>query len=140
MHRYLVEAPPNICKPAYLADAAAEITQSAPEVLKLEVLEEEDCAKLGMGLYLGVSECSEAPPKFIHITYTPPGVIWAASDGQLKGGPRKAPKSCMMTVAVMCHPDALRLLGLHGGAFLAGCICTVRKLGSTCVCACVRHS
>ena len=38
-----------------------------------QVLEKADCEKLGMGLYLGVSECSDLPPKFIHLTYTPPG-------------------------------------------------------------------
>lgn len=73
--RYLVETPANICKPAYLAEAAAKIAESAPDVLKLEVLEREDCEKLGMGLYLGVAECAESPPKFIHLTYTPPGVV-----------------------------------------------------------------
>ncbi len=26
-----------------------------------------------MGMYLGVAECSDHPPKFIHLTYTSPG-------------------------------------------------------------------
>jgi len=37
------------------------------------VLEKEECEKLGMGLFLGVSEASAEPPKFIHLTYTPKG-------------------------------------------------------------------
>ena len=39
----------------------------------VQVLEREDCEKMGMGLYLGVAECSALPPKFIHLTYTPEG-------------------------------------------------------------------
>ena len=41
--------------------------------MSVKVLEREDCAAMGMGLYLGVDACSEEPPKFIHLTYTPPG-------------------------------------------------------------------
>ena len=39
----------------------------------VQVLEREDCEKMNMGLYLGVSECSALPPKFIHLTYSPSG-------------------------------------------------------------------
>ncbi|KAI3433435.1 hypothetical protein D9Q98_003250 [Chlorella vulgaris] len=73
--RYLVEAPPNVCTPSYLADTAAKIAAAAPEVMKLEVLEREDCEALGMGLYLGVAAASAEPPKFIHLTYTPKGEV-----------------------------------------------------------------
>jgi leucyl aminopeptidase len=69
--RYLVEAPPNVCTPTHLADAAAAIAAGAPDVMKLKVLEKEECEALGMGLYLGVAEASAEPPKFIHLTYTP---------------------------------------------------------------------
>jgi len=73
--RYLVEAPANVCTPTYLADAAAAIAASSPDQMKLEILEKEDCEKLGMGLYLGVSEAADEPPKFIHLTFTPPGEV-----------------------------------------------------------------
>jgi leucyl aminopeptidase len=73
--RFLVEAPPNVCTPTHLAEAAAMIAAGAPGVMKLEVLEKEDCEKLGMGCYLGVAEASQEPPKFIHLTYTPQGEI-----------------------------------------------------------------
>jgi len=39
------------------------------------VLEKADCEAMGMGLYLGVAEASEAPPKFIHLTYKPAGDV-----------------------------------------------------------------
>lgn len=68
-----MEAPANICNPTYLAEAAKQIAESAPDVMKLEVLEREQCEAMNMGLYLGVAECSDTPPKFIHLTYTPPG-------------------------------------------------------------------
>ena len=71
--RYLVEAPPNVCTPAHLADAAAAVAADFPETMSLTVLEKEDCEKLGMGCYLGVAECSDLPPKFIHLVYKPPG-------------------------------------------------------------------
>lgn len=73
--RYLVEAPPNVCTPTHLAEAAAVVAQGAPDVMKLEVLEKDECEKLGMGLFLGVAEASSEPPKFIHLTYTPQGEV-----------------------------------------------------------------
>ena len=35
------------------------------------MLEKAECEALGMGSFLGVSEASDEPPKFIHLTYTP---------------------------------------------------------------------
>ncbi|KAL0027354.1 hypothetical protein WJX79_003195 [Trebouxia sp. C0005] len=73
--RYLVEAPPNICTPTHLANAAAKIAEGASDVMTLEVLEKEDCEKLQMGCYLAVAACSEEPLKFIHLTYKPKGPV-----------------------------------------------------------------
>jgi leucyl aminopeptidase len=67
--RYLVEAPPNVCTPTHLADAARHIAALAPGKFELKVLEAADCAAMGMGCFLGVSEASLEPPKFIHLTY-----------------------------------------------------------------------
>jgi leucyl aminopeptidase len=69
--RELVAAPPNVVTPAKLAETAAELARD--QGLVLEVLEREDCEKLGMGAYLGVAQASDLPPKFIHLTYTPKG-------------------------------------------------------------------
>jgi leucyl aminopeptidase len=41
--------------------------------LELEILEQEECEKLGMGAFLGVAKASDLPPKFIHLTYKPEG-------------------------------------------------------------------
>jgi leucyl aminopeptidase len=67
--RYLVEAPPNVCTPTHLAECAGHIAALAPGKFSLEVLEADDCAKMGMGCFLGVSEASLEPPKLIHLTY-----------------------------------------------------------------------
>ncbi|KAG1659191.1 hypothetical protein FOA52_005669 [Chlamydomonas sp. UWO 241] len=71
--RYLVEAPPNICTPTHIAACAAHIAAKFPSVMTLEVLEKDACDALGMGSFLGVSEASDEPPKFIHLTYKAPG-------------------------------------------------------------------
>ena len=79
MCRYLVEAPPNICTPTHLANAAAKIAEGASDVMQLEILEKKDCEKLNMGCYLAVAACSAEPPKFIHLTYKPKGKVTRCS-------------------------------------------------------------
>jgi leucyl aminopeptidase len=67
--RDLVNEPANVMTPAYLARRAEEIAQAGS--IECKVLEREDCAKLGMGAYLGVAQGSQEPPKFIHLTFAP---------------------------------------------------------------------
>ena len=55
--------PPNVCNPTYLAEQALGLSQQYG--LQVEVLEREALEKLGMGSFLGVSQGSETPPKFI---------------------------------------------------------------------------
>jgi leucyl aminopeptidase len=69
--RELVAAPANVVTPAALAETASAI--ATEHGLSLEVLEQEECEQLGMGAFLGVSQASELPPKFIHLTYHPTG-------------------------------------------------------------------
>jgi leucyl aminopeptidase len=54
-----------------LARRAAEIAEDGG--LGLRVMERAECAKMGMGAFVGVAQGSEEPPKFIHLTYTPKG-------------------------------------------------------------------
>jgi leucyl aminopeptidase len=69
--RELVAAPANVVTPAKLAETAQEIaTQYGME---LKILEQAECEALGMGAFLGVSQASVLPPKFIHLTYKPAG-------------------------------------------------------------------
>ena len=69
--RELVAAPANAVTPVTMAETAQEIASEYG--LAVEILEREDCEKLGMGAFLGVAQASELPPKFIHLTYKPDG-------------------------------------------------------------------
>ncbi|PSO49597.1 MAG: leucyl aminopeptidase [Cyanobacteria bacterium SW_9_44_58] len=67
----LVGAPANSVTSVTLANLAQELASDYN--LEVEILEKEDCEKLGMGAYLGVAQASDIPPKFIHLTYKPQG-------------------------------------------------------------------
>jgi len=66
--RDLGNLPGNVCTPAYLADQAVELGKQSPK-LKVEVLEEKDMEKLGMGALLAVSRGSRQPAKLIVMEY-----------------------------------------------------------------------
>jgi len=55
--------PPNVCTPTYLAAQALALGKTYD--FNVEVLERDELKKLGMGSFLGVSQGSEEPPKFI---------------------------------------------------------------------------
>jgi leucyl aminopeptidase len=69
--RELVNAPANSVTPITMAQLAQEL--AADYGLALEILEQAECEVLGMGAFLGVSQASDLPPKFIHLTYKPEG-------------------------------------------------------------------
>jgi leucyl aminopeptidase len=69
--RELVTAPANYVTPTSMAATAQTIATKYG--MELKILEKADCEKLGMGAFLGVSQASEMPPKFIHLTYKPTG-------------------------------------------------------------------
>jgi leucyl aminopeptidase len=69
--RELVAAPANAVTPITMAETAQKIAQD--HGLQIQILEKEDCEKLGMGAFLGVALASDLPPKFIHLTYKPQG-------------------------------------------------------------------
>jgi leucyl aminopeptidase len=69
--RQLVAAPANEVTPITMAEVAQEI--ASEHNLEIEILEKEECEKLGMGAFLGVAQASDLPPKFIHLTYKPQG-------------------------------------------------------------------
>jgi leucyl aminopeptidase len=65
--RDLANLPPNICHPTYLAAQATALARS--HKLKLEVLEEKDMQRLGMGALLAVARGSSQPPKLISLAW-----------------------------------------------------------------------
>ncbi|MDY6804615.1 MAG: leucyl aminopeptidase [Cyanobacteriota bacterium] len=69
--RELVAAPANSVTPVTLAETVQEM--AGEYGMEIEILEREDCEKLGMGAFLGVAQASDLPPKFVHLTYKPEG-------------------------------------------------------------------
>ena len=58
---------PNICTPTYLAKQAKDLAKT--HKLKVNVLEEKDMEKLGMGSLLSVAQGSDQPAKLIVLEY-----------------------------------------------------------------------
>jgi len=67
--RDLVNEPPEVTTPEYLAQVAHTIAKDSKGAIKVTVLEREDAQKLGMGAFLAVSQGSPKPPKFIILRY-----------------------------------------------------------------------
>ncbi len=67
--RELVAAPANVVTSITFAETAQELAHTYG--LELQILEQVDCERLGMGAFLGVAKASEIPPKFIHLAYRP---------------------------------------------------------------------
>ncbi len=65
--RNLGNLPPNICTPSYLAEEAKKLAREFK--LELEILEQRDMEKLGMGALLSVTRGSRQPPKLIVLRY-----------------------------------------------------------------------
>jgi leucyl aminopeptidase len=59
--------PGNYCTPTYLAEQALELGKR--HGIKVEVLEQKDIEKLGMGSFLAVAKGSSQPPKLIVFEY-----------------------------------------------------------------------
>jgi leucyl aminopeptidase len=68
--RDLVNDPPSVCTPRYLADAAKRV---AKDGVSIKVLDEKQIRRLGMGGLLGVAVGSTEPPRFVHLQYRAPG-------------------------------------------------------------------
>lgn len=64
----LADLPGNICTPSYLAEQAIQISR-IKSGLSIEILEEADMQKLGMGSLLSVSRGSRQPAKLINLSY-----------------------------------------------------------------------
>ncbi len=69
--RDLVNDPPNILTPSVLAEHALSISEGS-EHLSCRVLDREEIRQMGMGGLSAVSFGSSEPPRFIHLSYSPP--------------------------------------------------------------------
>jgi leucyl aminopeptidase len=69
--RDLVNEPAGTLTPTQLAATVSEWARDAG--VAIEVLDREACRRLGMGLYLAVSQGSVEEPRFIHLAWKPAG-------------------------------------------------------------------
>ena len=69
--RDLGNLPANVCTPTYLAERAVKLAREWK--LVVEVLEQKDMEKLGMGSLLSVTRGSHQPPKFVILRYSGAG-------------------------------------------------------------------
>jgi leucyl aminopeptidase len=67
--RDLANLPANICTPRYLADAAKALAKEHKSI-KVQVLDEREIKRLGMGSFLSVTRGSEEPPRLIVFEYS----------------------------------------------------------------------
>jgi len=68
LSRDLANHPGNVCTPTYIADEAKTVAKDYSSI-KIEILEESDMEKLGMGSFLSVSKGSDEPGKMIVLEY-----------------------------------------------------------------------
>ena len=66
--RDLINESPTITTPTYLANAAMTLWRQ--KNIKVEIMDEKDVRKLGMGAYLAVTRGSAEPLKFIKLVYS----------------------------------------------------------------------
>ncbi|HEX4458032.1 MAG TPA: leucyl aminopeptidase [Polyangia bacterium] len=69
--RDLINEPAGEMTPTKMADVATKVAKD--HGLEIKVLGPKECQKLGMGMYLAVSQGSEEEPRFIHLSYRPKG-------------------------------------------------------------------
>ena len=124
LSRDLCNEPSNVLTPAVFADRAAALGREAG--LAVEILDEKEIARLGMGLLLGVARGSAEPPRVIVLRHDPPGAQSAPVLGLVgkgvtfdTGGISIKPADGMERMkddmaggaAVVCAMRALALLG-----------------------------
>ncbi|PID46764.1 MAG: leucyl aminopeptidase [Proteobacteria bacterium] len=68
LSRNLSNQPGNVCNPTYLAETATGMADDY-DALSVEILEEADMEKLGMGSFLSVSRGSDQPGKMVILQY-----------------------------------------------------------------------
>ncbi|OGG15809.1 hypothetical protein A3D78_04780 [Candidatus Gottesmanbacteria bacterium RIFCSPHIGHO2_02_FULL_39_14] len=69
--RDLINEPPQVTTPTYLAQEAMKIGKNSNGLVKVTILEKEEIEKLGMNSFLGVARGSDEQPKFIILKYRP---------------------------------------------------------------------
>jgi leucyl aminopeptidase len=71
--RDMVNLPPNVCTPTYMASKARELAKKSDGAVTCKVLGKKECKALGMNAFLAVNQGSDQPPQFIILEYKPEG-------------------------------------------------------------------
>ncbi len=67
--RDLVNEPASHLHPSTLVEEAFKIEKKSKGKIKVEILDKDECLRLGMGAFLGVAEGSDKDPKFVILKY-----------------------------------------------------------------------
>ena len=67
--RDLINEPSQVTTPGYLAEEALKIGKASQGGVKVNIVDEEEIAKLGMNAFLGVARGSDQPSKLIILKY-----------------------------------------------------------------------
>jgi len=70
--RNLINEPASHVHPATLVKEAFKIEKESKGKIKVEILDKDECQRLGMGAFLGVAAGSDKEPKFIILKYKNP--------------------------------------------------------------------
>jgi leucyl aminopeptidase len=112
--RDLINEPPSLTTPKYLAETARLIARDNPEV-SCQILNRLEMEKLGMNALLGIAQGSEEEPKFIILTYNGGGTEKISLVGKGitfdSGGLSLKPGSAMETMK-MDMAGAAAILGI----------------------------
>ena len=72
--RDLVNQPASHLHPEILVEEAFKIEKESRGRISVEILDEDECRRLGMGAFLGVAQGSDHKPKFIILKYQKPKI------------------------------------------------------------------
>jgi hypothetical protein len=120
MARRLGDLPPNVATPAYMASHAVQLcdaSRARSPHLSCTVLDESDCARLGMNLLLAVGSGSLNPPRIVALEHCPPGLedsqplLLVGKGVTFDSGGISLKPSAKMEVKFFCHALALHFHG-----------------------------
>ena len=135
--RNMVNEPASHMHPETMVAQAFAIEKASKGSVSVQVLDRDECQRLGMGSFLGVAQGSEREPKFIVLKYE--GRKSKVEDGTLKVENRKSKKICLVGKSITFDSGGLSLkpaksmetmkIDMAGGAAVLGIIDILARTG-----------
>lgn len=120
--RNMVNEPASHMHPVTMVAQAFAIEKASKGTISVQVLDRDECQKLGMGSYLGVAQGSDREPKFIVLKYSQPSFAKATAG--------KAKRICLVGKSITFDSGGLSLkpaksmetmkIDMAGGATVLG--------------------